>query len=145
MKITVYKVKAGGSVKYVDKTREGALLWATTSLKEIWGDIPYRILSETLDVPETTGVIWSDKETAHVDWRCPHCGESHFTDLDTDESPALWLCETGNKDDLCLVHFDKRALHDLRVRKTEAENHQVNSSENNSSENTGQETTDPFK
>jgi len=36
-------------------------------------------------------------------------------------------------------------LHDLRVRKTEAENHQVNSSENNSSENTGQETTDPFK
>ncbi len=93
MKITVYKVKAGGSVKYVDKTREGALLWATTSLKEIWGDIPYRILSETLDVPETTGVIWSDKETAHVDWSCPHCGESHFTDLDTDESPALWLCE----------------------------------------------------
>ncbi len=111
MKITVYKVKAGGSVKYVDKTREGALLWATTSLKEIWGDIPYRILSETLDVPETTGVIWSDKETAHVDWSCPHCGESHFTDLDTDESPALWLCETGNKDDLCLVYFDERALH----------------------------------
>jgi len=40
---------------------------------------------------------------------------------------------------------NERALHDLRVRKTETENHQVNSSENNSSENTGQETTDPFK
>jgi len=51
-----------------------------------------------------------------------------------DESLSMyWLQKAGELG-------NERALHNLRVRKTEAENHQAHSSEN-----TGQETTDPFK
>jgi hypothetical protein len=106
MEMMVYKVMANGIFAYVCKTEKEALAWIKTGSKALWGDAEYTIISQVMELPETTGKLFVDEDTVHVEWRCPYCGDFHFTDLDTDEeSPAFWLCETGTEECLCLVHF----------------------------------------
>ena len=109
MTIMVYKVMAGAFLKHVDKTEKGALGWAASDLKVMWGDIDYEITSERMDLPEVTGSVLVDEDTKHVTWLCPYCEEWHFTDLEPDEeAPALWFCESkDNENYLCLVHFKR--------------------------------------
>jgi len=72
----------------------------------------WSIKHSTQRVGEAQGTVinWSERGGCggdHVHWECPFCGEEHICDFEphTDSNPALWFCDRGNDDDMCLVKW----------------------------------------
>src|ERR1035437_9165670 len=125
-KITVWRAMLQGECKQIGLTENSVRdlrgnAWYTARNHKHW-----HFTSEEKTIPVVRGrIVIAKRQTVdfdrplseqfkknpivnapHIFWTCPYCGERHFTDIDSDDSPiGLWFCEQTRTDEMALVRW----------------------------------------
>jgi len=129
--VKIWKALLEGECKQIGLTEASVRDLAGNAWHTKKNHTSWRFTSEDIEVPVVTGkvVVFKcqtvdlDKPVAaqtstapitdapHVMWTCPHCGEDHFADLESDTPmPDLWFCETSASDKMALVQWEQEQV-----------------------------------
>src|SRR5215468_1985682 len=105
--IQVFRAFENGSLRQIGLSAEQVQRLCPKSAEPGW-----TIERSVESVGEAQGIVidWCKHGgcgSDHVHWLCPLCGTEHISDVNVhaDSNPALWFCERGTFDDMCLVHW----------------------------------------